>query len=72
VAENSKTNILCSITCGGTVLEEALDLSSDRIMNDVELSHKNCAVCKIIWKNMVETDRPQMTVYCGTCALHAG
>jgi hypothetical protein len=26
----------------------------------------------IMWKNMVEPDRPQMTVYYGACALHAG
>jgi hypothetical protein len=67
-----KTNIVCLITFGETVLEEALDLSSDRVLNDDELSYKNCAVCEIMWKNMVETDRPQMTVYCGICALHAG
>ena len=27
---------------------------------------------EILWKNMVQTDRPHMTIYCGACALHAG
>jgi hypothetical protein len=31
-----------------------------------------CAAYKIIWKNMVDTDRPQMTLNYGTCPLHAG
>jgi len=24
----------------------------------------NCAVYKIVWKNMVELDRPQMKIWC--------
>jgi len=28
-------------------------------------------VCEIIWKNMAQPDRPQVTIY-GTCAVHAG
>jgi hypothetical protein len=30
------------------------------------------AVYEIMWKNVVEADRPQMTIKCGTCALRAG
>jgi len=31
------------------------------------------AVYKIMWKkNMIETDRPQMTIQYGTCVLQAG
>jgi len=30
------------------------------------------AVCEIRWKNIVETDRPQIAVYYGACALHSG
>jgi NADPH-dependent 7-cyano-7-deazaguanine reductase QueF-like protein len=31
---------------------------------------ENCAVYEIMWKNIVERGRPQMTI--GTCELHAG
>jgi hypothetical protein len=30
------------------------------------------AVYEIMWKNMVEPDKPQMTMKYGSCALHAG
>jgi len=30
------------------------------------------AVYEVMWKNMVEPDRPQMTLQYGACALHAG
>jgi len=33
---------------------------------------ENRAVDKIMWKNMVQPDRPQMTIEYGTYALHAG
>jgi hypothetical protein len=33
---------------------------------------ENCAVYKIMWKNIVERDRPQLTIQYGACALHAG
>jgi hypothetical protein len=33
---------------------------------------ENRAVYEIMSKNMVEPDRPQMTIYYGACALHAG
>ena len=33
---------------------------------------QNLGVCEIIWKNMVELDRPQMTIKDGACALCAG
>jgi len=33
---------------------------------------ENLAVYEITWKNMVEPDRPQMTIQYGACALHAG
>ena len=26
----------------------------------------------VMWKNMVQPDRPQMTIQYGACALHAG
>ena len=32
----------------------------------------NRAVCEIMWKNIVQPGRPQMTVQYGACALHAG
>ena len=33
---------------------------------------ENHAIYQIMWKNTVQPDRPQMTIYCGTCAVHAG
>jgi len=33
---------------------------------------KDRAVYKIMWKNMVETDSPQITIQYGAGALHAG
>jgi len=33
---------------------------------------ENRAVYEIMWKNMVQPDRPQMKMQYGTCALHAG
>jgi len=33
---------------------------------------KNREVYEIMWKNIVELDRPQMTILYGTCALRAG
>jgi hypothetical protein len=32
----------------------------------------NCAVYTIMWKNMVEPGRPQMTTEFGACTLHTG
>ena len=52
--------------CGGIVLEEALDLSSDRIltecMNEI-FPPENRAIYEVMWENMVQPDRPQMTVW---------
>jgi len=33
---------------------------------------KNHAVYEIMWKNMVEPDRPQVAIRYGTCIWHAG
>jgi hypothetical protein len=33
---------------------------------------ENLAAYDIAWKNIIEQGRPQMTVLCGACALHAG
>jgi hypothetical protein len=33
---------------------------------------ENGAVYEIMWKNVVEPDRPQMTTKYGVCILHAG
>jgi hypothetical protein len=30
------------------------------------------SIYELTWKNMVEADRPQVTVQYGPCALHAG
>jgi hypothetical protein len=31
-----------------------------------------CTVYEIMWKNVVESDRPQMTIQYGACASRAG
>jgi hypothetical protein len=33
---------------------------------------ENGAFYEVMWKNMVQSERPQMTLYYGACALHAG
>jgi len=33
---------------------------------------KNLDVYEIMWKNIVEQGRPQMTIQYGACAVHAG
>ena len=33
---------------------------------------ENCAIYEIMWKNIVESDGPQMTIEYGACALHVG
>jgi hypothetical protein len=33
---------------------------------------ENRAVYEIMWQNIVQPDRPQMTILYGACALHAG
>jgi len=33
---------------------------------------ENHAVYEIMWKNIVQPDRTQMTIYYGTCTLHTG
>jgi hypothetical protein len=30
------------------------------------------SIYELMWKNMLEADRPQVTVQYGACALHAG
>jgi len=36
----------------------------------IHFSNENHAVYEIMWKNMVDPDRPQMTVEYGACALN--
>jgi hypothetical protein len=33
---------------------------------------ENLVVHEIMWKNMVQPDRPQMTIQYSVCAVHAG
>jgi len=33
---------------------------------------ENSAVCEVMWENMVQLDRQQMTAQQGACPLHAG
>jgi hypothetical protein len=42
-----------------------------RILQAVTFSD-NRIVYEIMWKNMVETDRPQMAIQYGACAFRAG
>jgi hypothetical protein len=36
------------------------------------LFFENHAIYEIMWKNMVQLDRPQVTVQYGSCTKHAG
>jgi hypothetical protein len=36
------------------------------------LSYEIPSVYEIMWKNVVEPDRPQMIIQYGACPLHAG
>ena len=40
------------------------------MFNEIFLS-ENHAVYETVWQNMVDPDRPQMTMCYGACALHA-
>jgi hypothetical protein len=42
------------------------------IFNNLLVFSENRAVCEIMWKNVVEPDRPQMATQHGACALHDG
>jgi hypothetical protein len=41
------------------------------IFNNFSFS-ENPAVPEILWKDMVQSDRPQVELYYGACAFHAG
>jgi hypothetical protein len=46
-------------------LRYVVDTLVDKIKTHILLSkpcHENCAVYEIMWKNIIETDRPQMTI----------
>jgi hypothetical protein len=42
------------------------------ILRSITFFPKNHAVCEIIWKSMVEPERPQTAIQYGTWALQAG
>jgi len=51
------------------------DTTLDEIKTHVMFSSifpENLALYEIMWKNIVQPYRPQMTVWHGACALHAG
>ena len=73
-----KTNIhLCSYLLGNLQNEKIFrkkkycreNRNKPSIFNN---SAENSTVCEIMWKNVVETYRPQMTLSYDACALHAG
>jgi hypothetical protein len=43
-----------------------------RFMLNVFFSPESRIVYRVMWKNVVEPDRPRMTIYYGACTLHAG
>ena len=53
---------------------------SDRICRENQNAHfsfkffffENLAVYEIMWQNVIESDRPQLTIQYGACVLHAG
>jgi len=42
------------------------------ILCSVTFFLENNGIYEIMWENIVETDRPRMTVQYGSCAFHAG
>ena len=57
----------------GNVLDEICRQNQNsRFMFNSIFFFENHAVHEIIWKNSVQPDRSQMTVYYGAFALHAG
>jgi hypothetical protein len=40
-------------------------------MSNTSFFFENRAHYEIVWKNMVEHSRQQVTIWCGTCAVHA-
>jgi len=55
----------------GNISDEICRHRHTHILYSVTLS-ENRAVYEIIWQNMVQPDRPLMTVEYGAFALHAG
>jgi len=41
-------------------------------LSSVSFFSKNSASCEITWKNVGETDRPQLTMWYGPCPLDTG
>jgi hypothetical protein len=54
------------------VSDKVVEKTERRIVRSVTFFPENNAVNVIMWKNMEEPDRPQMTIQYGVCALHAG
>jgi hypothetical protein len=51
---------------------KVLKKAKTHILCSVTFSFENRAVNEIIWKNVVQPDRPQMRVYNGARVLRAG
>jgi len=45
---------------------------SDKVSRMFKTFSKNRAVCDMMWKNMAQPERPQMTIYYGAHSLRAG
>jgi hypothetical protein len=52
--------------------EKFIEKIKTRILCSVIPPPENIAVYEIMWKNTVQPDRPQITLYYGECALLAG
>ena len=53
-------------------LMEVVEKIKTRILCSITFFSENRAVYEIMSKNVVEPERPQMTIQYGECALHAG
>ena len=53
-------------------LTKVVEKIKTHILCSITFFSENCAIYEIMWKNMVESDRPQMTIEYGACALHVG
>ena len=52
------------------VSDRVVEKFKTQILYSVTFLFENCAVYKIIWKNTVEPDSPQMTIYHAACAFY--
>jgi hypothetical protein len=54
------------------ISDKSSRINQNKIFMFKNIFSENSAVYEIMWENVVEPDRPQMTTQYGACALHTG